>query len=126
MDGQHLERGHRVVEPFRQSNFDGNHAFIGLRFLDDFPAVDDAEALPRALASRLDVRADTGSGQSLERLVQPLVTLAIGAPVRRHKEVVHGKAHSAVFGIVTPTIQRLCELRHNVDQHVFVVLGGAA
>ena len=46
VDGEHLEGLNRVVEPARQRDFNGNHAFIDRGFFDDAPCVDDAKPLP--------------------------------------------------------------------------------
>ena len=63
---QHFVRLHCVKKPLRQSDFDGNHAFVVGRLLDDRPTVDDAEILFFTLAARFNVGLDACPGQAIK------------------------------------------------------------
>lgn len=125
VDGQHLECLHSVIQPPRQRNFHGNHALVCPRLLDDSPCVNNAESLFDTLAACFDVSGYPGARQSLECLLQTSLVIPPNTAIGRYKEVIDGEADCPIFRVVTPTIHSLCELRHNINQHVFVVLGSA-
>lgn len=63
---QHFVRLYRVKKPLRQSDFDGNHAFVVGRLFDDRPTVDDAKILFFTLVARFNVGLDACPGQTIK------------------------------------------------------------